>query len=178
MICGLDGARVNPACLVSGGRREVKRETGRRQEDAAHAPSSGARAEGGRIREAGRGWGKGAGTYTDKGRTVSEASTSATALYTYCRNLDLYSKSSKPSGCHESASTTYSSRSSPVECGCTHIPLEEEDVRDAQSKRTFRSHATPAPDWGHTRHTLLTQWQEAGTKSGRWSLAQYHYLFH
>ncbi len=133
----------------------MKRETGQRQEDALH--SSGARAEGERTREAKDGEG-GTDTYTDKGRTVSEASTSATALYIYCRNLDLHSKSSKPSGSRESASRTYSHRSSPVECDCSPIHLEEEDVHTqgqrvtagAQSKWTFPSQASLAP--GHPLH--------------------------
>lgn len=133
------------------GRRGVKRETGQRQEDA--VCSSGAGAEGDRTREAKDGeWG--ADTCTDKGSTVSKASTSVTALYIYCRNLHLYSKSLKPSGSHESASMTYSHRSSPVECGCIHIQLKEKDVHiqgqrptaGAPSKRTFPSHASPAPD--------------------------------
>ena len=160
------------------GRRGVKRETGRRQEDALR--SSGARAEGERTREAKDGEG-GEDTYTDKGRTVSEASIPVLFLGIYYRNLDLYSKSSKSSGLQNGNLKVNNDQNSPVECDCSSIHLEEKDVHTqgqtakvgAQNKRTFptmpsrasRLGTHPPPSKIPSEWRTPMQYQEAGASS-------------
>ena len=158
MICSEMTARGTRQCLALGagasGQRGVKRGTGRKWEGA--VGSSGAHVQGEKPRE-GQGWprmgtDRAVDASTDKGRAANEASSTATSLYIYCRNLDLYSKSLKPSGSHESAARTYTHWSSPAQCGCSEIHLEEKDARTqgqraivrAQRKRTFPNHAQPS----------------------------------
>lgn len=88
---------------------------------------------------------------TSEGRTISGISSTMTSLYIYCRNLDLHSRSLKPSGPHEPAARTYTHWNSPAQCGCSEIHLEKKDAHSqgqrvivrAQRKRTFHNHAQP-----------------------------------
>lgn len=129
---------------------------------------------------------------TSEGRTVSGISSTMTSLYIYCRNLDLHSKSLKPSGPHEPAARTYTHWNSPAQCGCSEIHLEKKDAHSqgqreivrAQRKRTFPNHAQPGwrgERWREEEHislTFLTWYQEAGTCSSQESLVQCHYLLY
>lgn len=131
----------------------MKRETWRRGQGP--ACSLGARVEADRTRD-GRDRRGPVDITTDKEFIRYETSKTSIFLDTCCRNLDLDSKSLRPSVPHETTSKLYTHQSSPTVCSCSAICLEEKEFHSVpedhawrSSKRTFSNHTKPGPDYRH-----------------------------